>query len=274
MEQPLESEQPSLPLGDVFSRSWGIFTQNFTTILIIVLIVHIPLNAILWAASANHVLSGQQDTVTRQLDLIDSKQADQVDTGALASAGAEMFGYGIGVTIFSDMAGAVAVMALIVMVMDRLEGRETSYRQAFSRSLPRWPAGALTVLLSGVAVIVLYAFFIIPGVIFDIFWTFALQAVVLQGKAGPGALAESYRLVRGRWWRVFLYSLVFGISASVISSILTSVGNFGDNALAVIVVTTVISVVLAYFTIAYTVLYSDLAKREEKHGPQMLLQTD
>lgn len=262
MNEPVVSAQDVPALGDIFARAWKIFSNNFTTILLIVLVVQVPLNVVLWAVTPDRILSGQEDTISQQQDLIDNNQTDQVDTAKLITAVAEINGYGFATNIFADMAGAVATMALIVLAARRSEGREVDFKYSFSRSLPRWPAGALTALMLGVAVVLLYFALIVPGIIFDIFWTFSLQAVVLRGKTGAGALSYSYRVVKRRWWKVFLYSFVFGLTAVVIREIISSLNRFGNNALAAIVFAVLIAVLLSFFTIAYTVFFLELDKKE------------
>lgn len=44
---------------------------------------------------------------------------------------------------------------------------------------------------------------IIPGVIFMVFYCFAIYAVVFEGHKFEGAFGHSRELVRGYWWAVF-----------------------------------------------------------------------
>ncbi len=58
-------------------------------------------------------------------------------------------------------------------------------------------------ILSGLAVIAGLILFVIPGIIFAIWFAFVSQAVALDHKENGGALRMSKALVQGRWWAVF-----------------------------------------------------------------------
>lgn len=66
--------------------------------------------------------------------------------------------------------------------------------------------------------------FIIPGIIFTIWYIFISYVIILEGKTGLSALRASKELVVGRWWsivwRLFVSGLIFGISAAIVISLL------------------------------------------------------
>ena len=51
----------------------------------------------------------------------------------------------------------------------------------------------------------------IPVVALLVFWSVAIQAVVVEGYKATGALRRSFGLIRGSWWRLFGISLVFAL---------------------------------------------------------------
>ncbi len=103
-------------------------------------------------------------------------------------------------------------------------------RHAFARSWERLPGFAWIGVLSGIIVILGLFVFIIPGIIFSIYLTFASLAYVVHGARGRSALLQSVTLVHGKWWRTFLMvllpSFVTALIISFAGSILPGIGNF------------------------------------------------
>jgi len=73
-----------------------------------------------------------------------------------------------------------------------------------------WPAIWVSI-ISALAIIGGALLFIIPGIIFSIWFSFALYSVILDEQKGIEALKHSKSLVKGRWWQVFWRLLVPGI---------------------------------------------------------------
>jgi hypothetical protein len=48
---------------------------------------------------------------------------------------------------------------------------------------------------------------IVPGIIFSIYWIFALYVSIFRDINGTDALKYSKKLVEGKWWRIFLLSV-------------------------------------------------------------------
>ncbi|MFA5155173.1 MAG: hypothetical protein WC453_01960 [Patescibacteria group bacterium] len=63
---------------------------------------------------------------------------------------------------------------------------------------------------------------IIPGIIFGVFYSFAVYIFFFEGKKGLDAISASKRLVSGYWWPVFGRFLFIGIIAIVFSLIITA----------------------------------------------------
>lgn len=56
--------------------------------------------------------------------------------------------------------------------------------------------------------ICLYLLLVIPGIIFSVYWVFAMFFLVGKDMKILESLGASFDLVRGRWWRVFGYGLL------------------------------------------------------------------
>ena len=86
-----------------------------------------------------------------------------------------------------------------------------------------WPA-ILTSFLVTLSVLGGTLLFIIPGIIFAVWYSFTSYAVIFEGAKGLNAMRASKALVVGRWWpmlwRLAVATVVFGFLSSVFSSIL------------------------------------------------------
>jgi len=71
--------------------------------------------------------------------------------------------------------------------------------------------------LSGLAVLGGYILFIIPGIIFSVWFTFSVFVFICEGLKGTSALKRSKQLVQGYWWPIFGRIVVLGIITLLIS---------------------------------------------------------
>ena len=152
---------------------------------------------------------------------------------------------------------------------------------------------AITVVLFAAPVVVtladksiiagLAALLMVPAVVVFVYWSMAIQTVVVEGRKSVSALARSYRLVKGSWWRVFGILLVVGLVAlglgilvnipfmvsSLIAGNVASELGLALQYLGALVVELVIAPVVF---IAGTLLYYDLRLRKEEYSFSVLSQ--
>ncbi|MBI4100273.1 hypothetical protein HY439_00840 [Candidatus Microgenomates bacterium] len=86
-------------------------------------------------------------------------------------------------------------------------GVKDSYQKGRSKIIPLF----LLSLLSGLIVMGGFIFFIIPGIIFSVWFTFSRYLLVLENTGGLGALLKSREYVRGKWWPVLWRLFVLGL---------------------------------------------------------------
>jgi hypothetical protein len=92
-------------------------------------------------------------------------------------------------------------------------------KQVFTTAKPHlWPFFWVS-FLSGIAVMVGVVLFVIPGIIFGIWFSLALYVFVFEGTKGTSALKRSKVMVKGYWWPVFGRFAVIMIASGLISSI-------------------------------------------------------
>lgn len=225
-------EQVEYSIGQILSEAGKSFKENFRTILIIILIVYIPVNTILLFVPEGLSLGNYMNIIQ----------------------------------ILEGVIGIIAVMAIAYVVKSRMEGEAVDFQQALKRSLSRWPAAIGTNIILGVFLLGLTLLFIIPGIIFAVYWTFVLYAVVLNDKFGKNALDYSKTVVKGRWWTVLwcslalsFLSLLAGLSVGFLSVVL-----FPEHWLVDMATNTLIDIVAAYFIVAFTVFFLNFDRTKEQ----------
>ncbi len=73
--------------------------------------------------------------------------------------------------------------------------------------------------LRGVIVLLGFILFIVPGIIFGIWFSLTEYAFVFEGTKGMSAIHRSRELTKGYWWPILGRLLLLGIMAMIISSI-------------------------------------------------------
>lgn len=117
----------------------------------------------------------------------------------------------------------------------------------------------------------------VPAVAVAVYWSMAIQAVVVEGGRATSALGRSFSLIRGSWWRIFGITLVLALVAIGLSIMVnipflalsagadldpsTGVGAAINEVAALLVVTITTPVLF----IAGTLLYYDMRVRREKY---------
>jgi len=115
--------------------------------------------------------------------------------------------------LFAIIIGLWSRVALFCAVKDNTAGIKKSLSDAW----PKIASFFWISLLAGLAVLGGFILFVIPGIIFAVWFGFSLYVYIFEGTKGSSALKKSKELVKGRWWPVFARFLVFGIIAMLIS---------------------------------------------------------
>ncbi|MFA5023811.1 MAG: hypothetical protein WC523_02535 [Patescibacteria group bacterium] len=101
-----------------------------------------------------------------------------------------------------------AYMGVFLLVKKDYQGQELEIFKETKKLF--WPYLGLTILTT--VLIFLWALLlIIPGIIYSIFYSFAVYAFFFEDKRGMAAIRRSFSLVKGYWWPVFGRLLVLGI---------------------------------------------------------------
>lgn len=165
----------------------------------------------------------------------------------------------------------VLVSSVITMVKRLVDGdSQLSVTELVKVGFAKFLQVFRTYLVSFVLVILLLLCFVIPGLIFSVFWVFAIFATILSDKYGYSALKYSKSIVDGRWWKTLGYLFVIGLPFAILMLVLivpvfVVLPTFWGN----IISTTIIDVIGSVSYIFLTVFYLNFEANKvvkENHG--------
>jgi len=208
----------------MLSKAWRLYRDNFSLILAIVLIVYIPINIVLG-----------------MLPMDNSQEGFRLYAGMAQ--------------LLEGIFGIISTMAIAFVVKYKLDDKKIDWQKAIEKSFSRWWPAIWTNLFVGILLIALFILLIVPGVIFAIYWAFVIYVVALFGKSGKEAMDRSKAIVKGRWWKVFLYNIIFGILILLVVGILSLFTMISDSYIFVLIVDTAMDVAGAYFIVLWTIFF-------------------
>ncbi len=219
-----------LSIPEMLAHSWKLFKGNFKLVLFVTLLVYVPINIIIEFIPFDSLI--QKDPI----------------------AGIKL--YLRAIQFLESFIGILATLAVAFAIKSRLSGRKVDFKASMKKAVSRWLPAIGTGILMRVFLLGLFLLLIVPGVIYSIYWTFALYAVVLHDKTWKAALDYSKSVVKGRWWKVFGYSLVFVIISSLVVIVFAIPTWFlPDDFLLNILSTTLIDVVASFFIVLGAVFF-------------------
>lgn len=135
----------------------------------------------------------------------------------------------------------------------------------------------LATTLSAIFVMLGIVLFIIPGLIFSIWFAFSIHEAVINEKKVVDALKSSKELVTGRWiavfWRLLVGIIVFGIATAITASIVGSIlgvitSGIAKDSSIYTPVRIIVSLIVSFVSILFTpltngvlvILFSELQK--------------
>ncbi len=116
----------------------------------------------------------------------------------------------------------LAMLIITISILNKTKSPEESLGQTTNFAFKVFPKYFYTLLMQLVFTMLLFLLFVVPGVIYGTYWSFATMATLSTGKFGKTALMHSKELVKGRWWSTF--AKIIGLTLFVIlTAILTTV---------------------------------------------------
>ena len=179
----------------------------------------------------------------------------------------------IGVGLFTLILMPLCTAALIHNISATYLGERLSAGDSYARAMPRVLPLLWTQFLVGVVVMLGILMFVVPGIIFSLWFSVAIPVVILESMAGFRAMGRSRQLVRGNLDKalklglaVFFLSFIFGM---VINALVRFVP-WPHPALATFVVSILPALWLPIQTAPSILLYYDLRIRKEAFDLEQL----
>lgn len=172
----------------------------------------------------------------------------------------------LGVLLF--IASTLVVSSMVSIVLIRVvKDRKApgSLKQLFKESWKDIIPYSIVITFSSFVIMSGYLLFIIPGLIFSVWFMFAPYEYIYRGTRGVAALHMSMTYVKGRWWQVAWRGMVLSLIAFVVSFTLEIITKFSADSVVMVFILTlariVVSVVTGLLALVYTViLYEDVMK--------------
>lgn len=235
--------QSTWTLGTLFSEGWEFFTKHFVVIITIVLVISVPIQVFSAFFDVN------TETISTEAGLWDS-----VTTNIFEAQSALI------IAIFS-LVGILIPVALAIFVKETKNGAKLDMKATIQKAFTRWPSAMVTTLIGGILLVGLFFLLVIPGILFSVWWFFAIYAVALSNKSGMNALRYSKELVSGRWWTIFGYLFLFALLSGVVTSMLTwPVASAGGSYLGLVIAGVLADVVTSFFIVVTVILFLRLEK--------------
>ncbi|MBI2426532.1 MAG: hypothetical protein HYV34_01670 [Candidatus Kerfeldbacteria bacterium] len=232
MSQEVYAKQFSI--GEILTTAWKYFTENIQLVLGITLTISVPINLIL----AFFPLGDSLDSTSR---------------------------YYQAVGILYGLLGIVATMAVAYAIARRVDGQDVTVSDALKKAFSRWLPAIGSSILYGLFVVGLSLLLIVPGIIYGVFWMFTVYNVVLRDRAGKGALDESKRIIAGRWWTAFGYSLMLGLLTFLVAFLTSLPFSFlPDHSVVDFLASLSTAILTSYFSVAMVIFFLNFDHTRQK----------
>jgi len=171
--------------------------------------------------------------------------------------------------VISSLLSLLYSITIIRVLHEKRQGVDLTLSQAISKGWSHFGSAILLSLLMGIALVLLYLLLIIPGIIFTIYWMFAIYALVIDNKGVGESLTFSKKIVSGSWWAMLLTIIVI-VLASIVVSIVASMisvpllfipilGQIVSNAISLVISMLINIVTISFFE----AIYIDLRNQKE-----------
>jgi hypothetical protein len=247
-----EDSLPQRRLSEILGSAFAIYRNNAAQLLTIVALIVVPLSVVSFLVArvalgvkTKHVLIGQNS-----VKVLEPRSFWVFVLAALVAAA-------IGVITTAILQAAILRGAAQATIGDPVDV-SGSYRWG----LHRFGSVLLVSILVGLVVAVGFILLIIPGIIFLVFLSVSVPALVVEGRRGRDAMRRSWNLVSGHFWHVFGVVIVAAIITGIIGGIFSAIG--GGNRIVGLIFGTIGQVIVApYSALVAVLLYLDLRARKE-----------
>ena len=101
------------------------------------------------------------------------------------------------------------IFTVIKVLLIKKKEKEISFSQALTEGSKHYGEGIILSVIMQLALFGLFLLFVIPAVIYGVYWSFAYYALITDNVGVTKALAHSKKVVEGRWWKVLGINSLF-----------------------------------------------------------------
>jgi zinc ribbon protein len=218
--QPDQGINRELTLGEVVSKTFDVFRQDFTKYFILFAVVEVITGIVTALAQHAFVIPTLASNATPQ-------QFANWLPGFFGALVPLVFSILVVTVVFFPIAqGSAIKMASERIVKGQADLRETV---GFAASKLIW-IWALSIVV-GIIVVLGFIALIIPGIILAIMFALAFPALIIENKGVVESMGRSRELVGGRWLKTFgtflVFAIILGIASAIVSAISGPLGIIG-----------------------------------------------
>jgi len=181
-------------LGQLLADSWGLISKNFLALASTVAVVYVPFCVF------SFLLMFGSFAFQSKLDFLSPTRSVPVIIAFIIL-------FAIFIT-FAFIALMLFTMAIIKQIQACDQKKALPVADAYQQSFPLFGAFCIVVLWVFVKVSLWALLFLLPGVVFALFYSFAQMTFLLENKKGVEALKESRDLIQPFFWEFVGKSLV------------------------------------------------------------------
>jgi len=249
IESPNHSSLPSI--GDLLKESWETFKKSALNLFIFNIIALVGY-VVIGVLSFGIILASGIFAITNQIPRLQTGQAPD-----FSQINPIFILVGIVVLVIGTLTISTVQSIGSVLIIDK-RGEEISFgdiiKKSFGLIIPVSIVGLLVFLLTFGGFFV----FILPAILFQLFFIFSSYNVILDGKRTTGSLKNSYAIVKKHFGEILVRLLIlFAINITITIFIPNTITRIGPGTGIILVFLSIlINVFLGWFSLAYiTTLY-------------------
>jgi hypothetical protein len=196
--------QRQMSLGEILSEGFRLIQINFVPMLLLVLCSQVPFNLLRTLLS----------------DFITVDRFGQPYTALIST----------GISFINFLLSLFVSIGIAYIVELSLQGKLVPLKEIFKFNLSRLDDVFGTSLLQSIVILGLTLLFIVPGIIWANYYSFAITATSLRNMRARAALKYSKKLIQGQWWRVFrihiaiiIPTFIFGLISLFLSRMVSDI---------------------------------------------------
>jgi hypothetical protein len=248
--------KPRFSFENVLRSTWRIFTEDPAAFLFYPILQALPV--FLLTIYVSFSTSGRSTFTPQNIDNWDVEVISQY---------IPLF---VIMYLIAILLGLFTPIFIAIKTDDSIHNKKNDIPTLSKRALQRFLPYVGTSVIQVIFLILLFILLIIPAIIAGVYWMFTPMIVALRGKFALDALTYSYRIVKGKWWKVLGYSILFGIMTGIPTSIVSALLQWRVNDVVLLtIITTTIQVVITGFSYVFYVVFFLFLEKE-----YLLKQTD